>query len=205
MRGRSVAWTRARFCGRAARPTRDRGTCTSGVEQPVQRLQVLLEEVAADRPGDRLADRPKPRPLPVETELGGEAIEPPNGLPPGVTELERANDRRDRELALTDERLRVDGQPALALGSEDVSTVKVLVEQHLLALGRGERRHGVERDVEQATLERSPRLLPLLFEVAEPPFDLGGERTERLLAADPEPWQQADQHVERGVRVHARE
>jgi hypothetical protein len=45
-----------------------------------------------------------------------------------VSELERANDWSSAELALADQRLRVDGQPRLAGRTQDVVSVEVLVE-----------------------------------------------------------------------------
>ena len=52
-----------------------------------------------------------------------------------LAELAAAHERRDAELALAGERLRVDRQPGLPLGAKDVVGVHVLVHQHLLALG----------------------------------------------------------------------
>jgi hypothetical protein len=44
-----------------------------------------------------------------------------------VTELKCSDDESKRELALADQRLRVDGQPRLTLSREDVLTVQVLM------------------------------------------------------------------------------
>src|SRR6266536_1726328 len=66
-----------------------------------------------------------------------------------VAQLERADDRRDSELALPDEGLRIDRQPRLPLRRQHVLAVEVLVQQHLLALRSGKLAQGLERGVEQ--------------------------------------------------------
>src|SRR4051794_41875252 len=53
-----------------------------------------------------------------------------------MAELSGADDRRDRELPLGGERLRVDDEPRLALRADDVVTVQVLMDEHLRALRR---------------------------------------------------------------------
>src|SRR3954470_21370479 len=93
-----------------------------------------LAVVAVEGPRHRLPNGPPARALPVEAELGRQPVEPVENVRLRGTELERAHDRRDRELALTDERLRIDHEPRLALCRKDVVAVEVLVQQHLLAL-----------------------------------------------------------------------
>src|SRR5207247_3779151 len=112
-------------------------------------------------------------------------------LAPAVAELERGDDRRDRELALTCERLRIDDEPRLALRGEDVLPVQVLVEQHLLALCRRQLAQNPDRNV---TVTRVRQL------VLDPEGGLVLERVEPV-AAPPEPRQQADQNVERVRRL----
>src|ERR687887_86537 len=123
--------------------------------------------VAADRPRDRLRDRPGAGPLAVEAELGSQALEAAQDGAPRMPQLERADDRRHAELALTGERLRVDGKPRLALCC-----------QHLLALRRRQLTQRLERGVEQPPLELPSRPLPVLLEVPRPPGRLVGQRTE---------------------------
>ena len=62
-----------------------------------------------------------------------------------MAELEGADDRRDCELALARERLRVDHEPLLPFGREDVVAVQVLVHEHLLALRRRQLAKRLER------------------------------------------------------------
>src|SRR3954465_8564466 len=89
---------------------------------------------ALTAPGQRLAQRPKARTLAIESETARKRIQPPNDVSPTMTELVASNDRRQRELTLATERLRVDHQPGLARGAQDVVRVQVLGEQHLRAL-----------------------------------------------------------------------
>src|SRR5919198_4348940 len=89
--------------------------------------------LAVERPGDGLADRPAAGTLTVEPELRGQSVEAVEDVTPGMAELERADDRRDSELALAGQRLRVDREPRLALGAEGVFAGQGLGEQPLLA------------------------------------------------------------------------
>ena len=93
---------------------------------------------ATEAPRNRLTDRPAPRPLTVEPELSAEHVEPMQDRPFAMAELERTNDRRQAELTLSRERLRVDHKPRLALGSEDIGRMEVLVKKNLLALARSQ-------------------------------------------------------------------
>src|SRR5438093_1700139 len=65
------------------------------------------------------------------------------------SELERADDRSDRELPLAGERLWVDHEPGLALRGEDVVRVQVLVDEDLLSLRAGQIAQRLERRVEE--------------------------------------------------------
>src|SRR5258708_28898390 len=122
------------------------------------------------RPRDGLRDRPAARALAVATELRGEAVEAVQHVALRVPELEAADDRRDGELALADKRLRVDGEPRLALRGEHVVAVQVLVQQHLFALRVRERVDRLPRRVAELR-ERQLRI---------PPPPLVPERVERL-------------------------
>ena len=112
-----------------------------------------------------------------------------------VAELARADDRRDRELALADERLGVDREPGLALRREHVVAVQVLVERAparpacpaARAAPRARRRAAPGRSASPAR------------QVLGPPGGLVGERPERLARRLPEARQQLDEDVERGV------
>src|SRR5581483_935006 len=108
---------------------------------------------AVERPCERLADRPAARPLPVEPELDRQPFEAAADGACAVSELERANDRRDPERTFAHERLRVDREPWLPPRGEDVVAVQVLMEEDLVALAPGQLRQGRERCVEQPPLE----------------------------------------------------
>src|SRR5207247_5285188 len=101
----------------------------------------------------------------------------------------RADDGRDRELALADQRLWIDGEPRLASGCEHVVPVQVLVEQHLLTLRRRKRGQRVDGRVNEPALDRPIRALPLLRQVAAPPGSLVFEGMKRFARLDPEPRQ----------------
>jgi hypothetical protein len=105
-----------------------------------------------------------------------------------VPELRRADDRHDRELALGDERLRVDDEPRLALRGEDVVAVQVLVREHALALRRRK-------------LARQAGIEP----VVDPVLDLVLEGVEAVRRHAPQSRQQAGEHVERAPAVERRE
>ena len=152
-------------------------------------------------PRDRLPERPASRSLAVEPELGGQAVEAAEDGSPRVPELAAADERRDPELALPRERLRVDREPRLTLRGEDVPGVQVLVQEDRLALRGRERPERVERRVEEPPLERPAHLLPLLAEGARPPRRLLGKRAERRARRLPEPRQEPDHDVERRVRL----
>src|SRR6059036_1202557 len=126
-------------------------------------------EVAVDAPRDRLADRPAPGALTIEPELARQSIEPMEHGPPAMAELERADDRRYGEIALAGERLRIDHEPRLTLRGENVVRVEILVQEHLLALGRSELLERRDRRLDQSLVERLPDALPLAADRARPP------------------------------------
>ena len=154
--------------------------------------------LAVVRPRERLGDRPAAGPLPVEAELGAQPVEPAEDTASRVAELEGADDRGQGELALADERLRVDREPRLPLRGENVLRVEVLVDEHLLPLRLRKPVERVERRVEEPPLETG-LALPLLREIRAPPRRLVGERAERLACVPPESREEPDQDVEGGV------
>src|SRR5689334_5402668 len=85
-------------------------------------------------PGHRLAQGPEARPLPIEPQVRRQPIQPPNDFGAAVAELIAANDRREREFTLADERLRIDHEPWLAQGAQHVIRVQILMQQHLSPL-----------------------------------------------------------------------
>ena len=144
-------------------------------------------ELGARAPRNRLTQRPAPGALPVEPELGGQLVEPIDDSAPAVPELGRSDDRRETELALARERLGVDDEPRLALRSEHVVAMKILVDEDLLALGRRQLLEGCDRRDDKVLLEWSPRPLPLVADATGPPARLLGERSERRPRRLPEP------------------
>ena len=144
-------------------------------------------ELAVEAPRDRLPDRPASRPLPIEAEPLRQPVEAPHDLLLAVTELERADDRREAELALADERLRVDREPRFALGRENVVRVEVLVDEHLLALSQRQPLESRDRLIEKLRLEGTPVSLPFARQVAQPPVDLFPQWPEGRPGGLPEP------------------
>lgn len=152
-------------------------------------------------PGERLPDRPPPRALSIEPELGCEPVETTADAPLVAAQLAAADQRCEAELALSGERLRVDHQPGLTLGREHVVGVQILVHEHLLALGRRQLAQGLEPGVEETPFERTPAAFPAILELLEPPRRLVGERPERRCDRTPEPRQEGDDDVEGGFRL----
>lgn len=118
-----------------------------------------------------------------------------------MAQLERADDRRETELTLARQRLRIDDKPRLALGGEDVVCMQILVDQHLLTLGRRQLLERGDGRVDELLLERPPGLRPVVSDVARPPACLFGERPKGRLHGLPETWQEPDQHGERRIRI----
>src|SRR5579884_3297433 len=125
--------------------------------------------LGVEAPRERLRERPAAGALAVELELARQPVEPVEDVPPRAAELERADDRREAELALADKRFRVDRKPRLTLGAQHVVRMQVLVDEHLLALGRRELAQRIEGRVEQPPFERAPPLLPVPRERLRPP------------------------------------
>ena len=154
-------------------------------------------EVAVDAPRDRLTDRPASCALAVEPELARQPIEALDDRPPAVTELGGPDDGRDGELALADERLRVDHEPRLPLSGENVVRMEVLVHEDLLTLRRGQLLEDRDRRVDECLLERLPRFLPFDANRAHPPRGLIRQRRKRRPRRLPQPRQEIDENFER--------
>src|SRR6185437_1288954 len=137
--------------------------------QPARHVRVRPPVLAVKGPRDRLPDRPAASALAVQGQLRDEPVETAEHLLPRVAELAGADNRRDPELPLADERLRVDPQPGLALRGQDVVAVQVLVQQHLRALGPRQLLERLESGVEQLALERAAEPLPRVLERVGPP------------------------------------
>src|SRR6478736_4381200 len=132
-----------------------------------------------DRPRQRLGDRPPASAVAVKAERGAQPIEPPQHRLPAVAKLRAADDRRERELALGEDRLGVDRQPVLTPRTEHVARVEILVDEHQLALRAGELAQRLEREVQQLALHRPAGALPGALQAARPPRGLLGGRAKR--------------------------
>ena len=122
-----------------------------------------------------MSDPPTAGPFTVEAELR-EPIEPTRDI---VCVAEKA---ARLELALADERLRVDDQPRLALGREDVAAVEVLV--HKPTSATVDRAVDVEGDVEQPALERITCLRVAAWDGLGPAVGFVGEEREWMRVDD---------------------
>src|SRR6187402_921864 len=94
------------------------------VEDPARLLDVLLEPAAVlvPRPGEVVGDAPAAGTLAVEPEVCEDVEQ--------VRDRARVAKQAGRlQLALADEGFRVDDEPRLALGAEDVPAVEVLVHE----------------------------------------------------------------------------
>src|SRR5262249_15877782 len=91
-----------------------------------------------DAPGQCLDERPAAGTAAVEPELATEPFEAMEDVLATVAELRAANDRRKSELALAQQRLRVDHEPRFPGGGQHVARMQVLMKKHRLTLGRGE-------------------------------------------------------------------
>ena len=112
-----------------------------------------------------MREAPAPRSLAVVAQLG-ERVEPAGG----VVRVPQEADTVD--LPLADERLRVDHEPRLALGREDVPAVQILVDEMFCIPVHGTEH--VERRVEQAA-GRIP-----LWQLLQPAVGLVRDRPERV-------------------------
>src|SRR6267142_2466591 len=153
------------------------------------------------RPGPRqcLRQRPASCALAVEPELGSKPLEPPSNASCIVAQLTAANDCCDSELALAGQRLRVNREPRLTLGREDVLGVQVLVEEYLLSLCPWKLLQRLDRGVDQPALEGAAAPLPRSFEIRQPPSSLLGERPKGWASRLPKPRQQTGDDVQRGL------
>ena len=168
----------------------------SRLAQPARRLGVARQASALEAPRDRLGERPEACALAVESELRCQAIEPVEDVAAAVAELEAANQRRDCELALARERLRVDREPRLPPRAKNVARMEILVKKHLLALRMRKRCEGVRRGVEQRLLDRPAGALPGSPQAPRPPGGLCGEGSKRCAGRFPETWEETDGDVE---------
>src|SRR3954471_12438087 len=121
-----------------ARSALSRGAPAPAASRPIEphraREDVVEPLALLHPPRERVDDRPSAHPLTVELERLGELVEPAADPVHRVRLLRElvpavAQQRGDVEGALADERLRVDGQPRIPLGAQDVAPVEVLVEQ----------------------------------------------------------------------------
>jgi hypothetical protein len=124
------------------------------------RFDHLGPDDGVDAPGQCLNERPAAGTAAVEPELATEPIEAVEDVCATVAELRAADDRRESELALAEQGLRVDREPWFAGGAQHVSGVHVLVQEHLLALTRGELAGRLQRGGEELALERSAPRAP---------------------------------------------
>lgn len=156
--------------------------------------------VDTDSPRECVRERPAPRTLAVETELVRQAIQAVADGLCAVAELAPTHECRNTELALAGKRLRVDDQPRLALGCEHVVGVQVLVHEDLLSLGLRELVDRLEGRIQQVTLERPAGPFPAIRHVRSPPRSLVRQRSEGGSDRLPQPRQELDHDVERGVQ-----
>ncbi len=77
--------------------------------------------------------------------------------------------------------------------------MKILAEEDLFALRVGQGPHLFERRIEQCTFEGPAGPLPAVRKGVRPPRGLLGQREERWPGRLPQPWQEFDDDVERGI------
>src|SRR5205085_2192617 len=99
-------------------------------------------------------------PLAVQAELPRKPVETPDRRLRSRAELDRADQRRQREPTLAEQRLGIDHEPRLTLRREDIRAVQVLMDEHLLALCRHQVVERGEGGVDELALERPARRLP---------------------------------------------
>ena len=108
------------------------------------------EDIAVlETPRDRLARSPQAGAISIQPQLAGEAVEAMQDMLLAVAELCGANDRAQRELSFSNERLGIDHQPRFPASAQHIVTVEILVEQHLVALGGGQLLEDTDRTVEE--------------------------------------------------------
>ncbi len=111
-------------------------------------------------------DPPAAQTFSVEVKFGGKLIETAPDTPASSRILGElrppvAEQRGGVEGAFTDERLWVDRQPRLALGTQNVAAVEILMDDDELALGRDELLDRAHRALDERALERFAHLRPL--------------------------------------------
>jgi hypothetical protein len=160
---------------------------------------VCRQILAVECPRECLRNGPLPRTLAIEPELGAKAIKPFADSPLGMSQLEGPDDRRERELPLANERFGIDDEPRLALGTEDVVPMQVLVEENLLALARRQFFKRPHRRVQEPALERPSSAIEVLLQRLGPPAGLLGQRAEGKSSGNPETGKKLGKDGQRSV------
>jgi len=137
-------------------------------------------------PGEGLGERPTASSLALEAELRRQTVETVSHVLFRMAQLMGPNHWRQSELALTQERLRIDYEPRLPFGTKNVVGVKVLIDEHGFALCRYELAHRFERGFKEFLLKGLPSSFPFLGEIGRPPLRLVGQRTKRLTSGYPQ-------------------
>ena len=94
-----------------------------------------------------------------------------------------AQQRRGVELTLAHERLRVDGEPGLALGAQDVAAVEVLVKDHCRTLVAAQIDAGRYGFVEDLAFEGTAERFPVAWQLECPACGSGSKRRESVAGA----------------------
>ena len=150
-----------------------------------------------------MGNPPSAHPLTVDLELGREEVEaaPHLCLHSGLSEKPAAvaQERGCIELALADERLRIDGEPGLPLGPKHVASVKVLMEQHRRPLVRPELEAGRHGFVEDRRLERATERAPIAPQLDSPALRFACKQAELRVGrhGPPEPREDAGRNSRR--------
>jgi hypothetical protein len=97
----------------------------------------------------RMDEAPALHAIAIEVELRNEQVETPLNNRPVDRPAAVAEERRDVERGLRDDRLRIDRKPRLALRLQDVAALEILVADRPLRLRRGELTRGRGRRVDQ--------------------------------------------------------
>jgi hypothetical protein len=129
-------------------------------------------------PGERVSNSPGPSSLAIEAKFL-EKVEPPPhrsswGRAPGGV----AQETNAVQLALANERLRVDQQPRFPLGAQDVPTMQVLVHEKC-RVPIDTTKH-IDREIDQSPLERPSTKLVQPWNILDPPLRLLRQQPERM-------------------------
>ena len=131
-----------------------------------------------------MRDAPPPHPLAVEVQPVDEIVQATLHRTlrrrPSV-----ADQRGDVELALADQWLRVDREPA-SLGEQEVAAVEILMEEHRLALGRAGLTQEGHCLVDERPFERAAEALPVVGKELGPVRRLILQTGEGVAGRDPE-------------------